>query len=177
MITVSFSATQVVGSPENIVITDSSTGSDVTAVNRRLYFTDSSGAYVVPSGTNTDYVLFPLSEGASKTVSNILLKDMALNVTLSYVDVNGAVVATDTILQGFTLYNESFYYTLTQAQAQQNQPPPNIIQDSNYYLNKLILRTEIDSGNQALELGGDITTAQGAYDRASYMVSKQSDYF
>lgn len=176
-ITVSFAATQVVGSPQNIVITDSSAGTDITAVNRRLYFTNAAGSYVVPSGTTTDYVLFPLSEGATKTVSDILPNDMALNITLSYVNVSGAVVATETILTGFTLYNETFYYSLTQAQAQQNQPPPNIIQDSNYYSNKMILRVEIDSGNQALELGSDITTAQGCYDRASYMVANQNNYF
>lgn len=176
-ITVSFTASQVVGSPENIVITDASTGTDVSAVNRRIYVTNAAGTYLVPSGTTTDYELFPLADGATKTLSDILSQDTAANITLSYVDVSGNVVATGTILQGFTLYNETFYYSLTQAQAQQNQPPPNIIQDSNYYGNKMILRVEIDSGNLALEYGSDITTAQGAYDRASYMVSKQSDYF
>jgi len=176
-ITVSFTATQVVGSPENIVITDASTGTDVTAVNRRIYVTNAAGTYLVPSGTTTDYELFPLADGAVKTLSDILAQDTAANITLSYVDISGNVVATGTILKGFTLYNETFYYSLTQAQAQQNQPPPNIIQDSNYYYQKMILRENIDDGNQALLYGSDITTAQNAYDRATYQVLNQSLFF
>jgi len=52
-----------------------------------------------------------------------------------------------------------------------------VIQDSTYYNNKLILRVNIDDGNQAISLADDITTAQAAYDRATYMVLNQSDYF
>ncbi len=102
---------------------------------------------------------------------------MALYVTLTYNNVSGGVVATVTNLRGFTLYNRSFYYTLTQAQAMQNQPPPMIMQDSNYYMNKGILITEIESGDNAIEYGSDITSAQAAYDRATYMVAKQNTYF
>ncbi len=177
-ITVAFSTSQVVGAPSEIVITDSSTGSDVSAVNRRVYLVNSAGEYITESGTTAAvaYTEWPLADGNTLTL-DVLAFDMALNVTLSYVNVSGGVVATLTQLQGFTLYNETFYYSLTQAQASQNQPPPMIIQDSNYYTNKLILRTNIDSGDQAITLGGDITSAQNCYDLATYMVSKQADYF
>ncbi len=178
-LTVAFTATQTVGSPQNIVITDITTGSDVSAVSRRIYITNAANAYITAGptvSTSPAYTSWALAAGSSLTL-NVLSQDSAYNITLEYVDINGNVVASDIILEGFTLYNESFYYSLTQAQAQQNQPPPNIIQDSNYYMNKGILRTEIDSGNQALSLGSDIKTAQGCYDRATYMVSKQADNF
>ncbi len=176
-ITASFTVSQTVGLPSNINLLDTSSGSDISAVARRIYITNDAGAYLVPTGTTTNYVLFPLASGASISI-NVLTKDMALSITLQYVDINGNVVATTAaILEGFTLYNESFYYTLTQAQAQQNQPPPNIIQDSNYYGNKMILRVEIDSGNQAISLASDITTAQGCYDRATYMRLNEGNYF
>jgi hypothetical protein len=179
-ITVSFTVSQVIGSPENIVLVDSSTGTDVTAVNRRIYVTNAAGAYLTEnsgSSTTSAYTEFPLADGATITLEGILTTDMAVNVTLTYVNVSGGSVATDTSLEGFTMYNETFYYSLTQAQASQSQPPPMLIQDSNYYTNKMILRVEIDSGNQAILYGDDITTAQGCYDRASYMVLNQNLFF
>ncbi len=175
-ITVSFQTSQVVGNPQNIVLTDTSVGTDVTAVARRIFIATQSGSYLTPAGTTTDYILWPLGAGSTITL-NVLTQDSALNVTLEYVNVSGAVVAFDTTLEGFTLNNETFYYSLTQAQAMQNQPPPMIIQDSNYFTNKSILRTQIDDGNQSIELGNDITTAQAAYDRATYMVLNQQLFF
>lgn len=175
-ITVSFTTSQVVGALQNIVLVDGSTGSDVSAVSRRVSYQTAISTYLVPSGTTTSYIEWPLASGNTLT-SDVLSTDQALNITLSYVDVSGNSVASATGLRGFTLYNETFYYSLTQAQAMQNQPPPMIIQDSNYFSNKLILRTLIDSGNQAIELGDDITTAQNCYDQATYMVLQQNDYF
>lgn len=175
-ITVVFTTTQVVGAPQNIVMADASTGSDVSAVSRRIYFQTALSTYLFPSGTTTSYIEWPLADGNSITL-NVLTTDQALNTTLAYVDISGNIVASTTTLCGFTLYNETFYYSLTQAQAMQNQPPPMIIQDSNYFSNKLILRTLIDSGNQAISLGDDITSAQNNYDQATYMVTNENDYF
>jgi len=178
--TVAFSTSQVAGAPSEIVITDASTGSDGTVSTRRIHLTNSAGQYIDANGVSDSitYTDWPLAAGSSKTLA-FLTKDMALNVTLSYVTSGGAVAngATLTTLCGFTLYNESFYYTLTQAQASQSQPPPMIIQDSNYYMNKLILRVNIDSGNQSISLGDDITSAQNMYDLATYMVTNEGDYF
>lgn len=178
-LTASFSTSQVIGQPQNIVLTDTSTGSDVTAVNRRVYVTNAAGAYLTENGglsTTSAYTEFPLSDGATITLQGILSNDMAVNVTLTYVNVSGGSVATDTSLEGFTLYNETFYYSLTQAQASQSEPPP-IIQDTNYYTNKGILRTLIDSGNQSIVLGSDIFSAQSCYNMATAMVSQQSNWF
>lgn len=177
-ITVSFTTNQVIGSPEDIVINDTSSGSDVAAVNRRVYIVNAAGQYITESGVTDSvaYTTWPLADGNTLTL-DVLTQDSAVFITLTYVNVSGATVATATELKSFTLYNETFYYSLTQAQAMQNQPPPMIIQDSNYFTNKSILRTQIDDGDQAIELGSDITTAQAAYDRASYMVAHQNDYF
>lgn len=179
-ISVNFSTRQVAGAPSEIVITDSSTGSDVSAVSRRVYLVNSAGEYITESGTTTAvaYTEWPLADGATLTL-DVLSMDMALNVTLSYVTVDGAVAngATLTSLNGFTLYNESFYYALTQSQASQSTPPPTILQDTNYYQNKMMLRVNIDSGNQAITLGDDITSAQNCYDLATYQVQNQSIFF
>lgn len=179
-ITVVFSVSQTVGAPQAINIVDSSSGSDVTAVNRRIYITNQAGQYLTTDYTVSDsvaYTTWPLADGNSLTIDEILSQDMALDVRLTYVNVSGTSVATDTSLEGFTLYEETFYYTLTQAQAQQNTPPPTIIQDSNYWMNKTILRTLIDSGNNAISLGSDITTAQSCYNMGTYMVTHENTYF
>lgn len=178
-LSVSFTVSQVVGSPANIVVTDGTTGSDVTAVGRRVYVTNSAGAYLTSGPTLTTaiaYTDFPLASGSVLTIQNILPQDSALNVALTYVDINGNPVATDTNLEGFTLFNETFYYSLTQAQASQSNPPP-IIQDTLYYSNKMQLRTLIDSGNQAISLGSDIVSAQNCYNMATALVADQNNAF
>lgn len=179
-ITVIFSTNQVIGLPKNFVLTDASTGTDVTAVSRRIYATNAANQYLTQNLTVSStpaYTEFPLADGAAITLLNILAQDSALFITLAYVNISGGVVATATLLRGFTLNTESFYYSLTQAQAMQNQPPPMIMQDSNYYTNKGVLRTQIDDGDQAIELGQDIFTAQAAYDRATIMIGQQNLWF
>ena len=175
-ISVAFSTTQVVGLPQNIVLVDTSSGTDVTATSRRVYIQNAAGAYIVPSGNaNSSYIEWLLASGNTLTL-NVLTQDSALNITLVYVNGSGGTVATTTNLEGFTLYNETFYYSLTQAQASQSNPPP-IIQDTNYYANKMQLRVLLDSGNQAISLGGDIVSAQSCYDMATLLVNNQNDYF
>lgn len=179
-ISVAFSTSQAVGAPQNIIITDSSSGSDVTAVSRRVTIVDYLGNYITESGSSTTptYTEWPLADGNTLTL-DILSQDMALNITLAYVTVSGSVAngATLTSLNGFTLYNETFYYSLTQAQASQSTPPPTILQDTNYYQSKMMLRVNIDSGNQSITLGDDITSAQNCYNLATYMVTNQADFF
>ncbi len=173
-ISVSFTTSQVLGAPNNIVITDTSSGSDVTAVNRWVYITNAAGEYITESGATTtvSYTEFPLASGSVLTL-DILSQDSALNIVLTYVNGSGGAVASGNGLAGFTLYNETFYYSLTQAQSSD----PSILMDTNYYSNKEKLRVNIDSGNQAIELGSDIQSAQECYDLATYMVNNQSLYF
>lgn len=179
-LSVSFSVSQTLGLPQNINLVDTTTGSDVTAVARRLYFVNAQGQYLTEDYTVSDseaYISWPLVDGNSVTLTSILSVDSALNITLKYVNVSGVMVAEDTSLEGFTMYNETFYYSLTQDQAQQNMPPPVIIQDSNYFMNKMILRVNIDSGNNAILYGDDIASAQDCYSMATYMVLKENDFF
>ena len=174
-ITANFSTTQSVGAPSVIDFSDTSTGSDVTATQRRIYLVNAQGNYVVPSGTGTDYVNFPLSEGADISI-DCLAQDSALWITLQYLDINNVVVASKTLLKGFSLYNETFYYSLTQAQATQSVPP-NILQDTMYLQNKSALRVFLDSAANAITYGQDITTAQNMYDAATYLTTNEQMFF
>ena len=173
----SYVASQIIGSPSTIKFVDTSTGSDGSIASRRIYLTDYNNSPIVPTGTTATYIVWPLAD--STFLADVLNnRSMALNILVEWVDVNGdIVVSVSTRLQGFTLFAESFYFSLTQAQAMQNQPPPTIIGDSEYYSNKGILRTELDSGSQAITIGGDIVSAQGCYDRADFMCNNQQKFF
>lgn len=173
-LTPNFSTSQQAGLPSNVIITDTSTGSDVAIVSRRVFLVNYAGEYVVADGTTTNYTVWPLAQ--SSISIDCLSADAALSVTVNWVDAGGVTLYTKTSLAGFTLFNETFYYSLTQGQAAISNPSY-ILQDNTYFQNKSRLRVLIDSGNQAVTLGYDITTAQECYDLATYMVNNQNNLF
>jgi hypothetical protein len=173
-LTPNFSTSQQAGLPSNVIITDTSTGSDVAIVSRRVFLVNYAGEYVVADGTTTNYTPWPLAQ--SSISIDCLSADSALSVTVNWVDAGGVTLYTKTSLAGFTLFNETFYYSLTQGQAAISNPSY-ILQDNTYFQNKSRLRVLIDSGNQAVTLGYDITTAQECYDLATYMVNNQNNLF
>jgi len=83
-LTPSFSVSQQVGSPSDIVFNDTSTGSDSSLTERRVYLEKHDGQYLVPSGTTTDYIVWPLATNPF-TISGILDKDYALNVKVDWI--------------------------------------------------------------------------------------------
>jgi hypothetical protein len=170
-LTASFAATQTIGLPSKIYLSDTSTGSDVAITSRRVYLTDAAGNAVVPTGTTTSYILWPY---ANSTITiDVLEQDMALNVQVDWLNVSNAVLYTSTQTLGFTMYSEMFYYELTQSQT----GIPLIIADTNYYQNKMILRCNIDEANQAITYAGDLYAAQSALDRAAYLIANQTLFF
>ncbi len=160
-LTPNFSTSQTKGSPNIIVITDTSTGSDVAITQRRVYLQLDDGSFLVPSGTTTDYIQWSYAE--SSISIDVLSKDMAINIIVQWLNVSDVVLYTDSELNGLTLYNETFDYQLTQLLAAN----PLLVNDNNFFTNKSDLRTEIDSGNQAITLADDINAAQLCYNRAT----------
>ena len=173
-LTPNFTTSQQVGLPSNVIITDTSTGSDPAIVDRAVFLVDYQGNFVVPTGTTTNYVLWPLAQPSISI--DCLTQDTALAITVNWVDALGVTLYKKTVLAGFALYNESFYYSLTQGQAVVGNPSY-ILQDSNYFQNKSKLRCLIDSGDQAVTLGYDITSAQECYNLATYMTNNQNNFF
>lgn len=167
----SFTATQNIGSPEIIVLNDTSTGADALVTQRRIYLNTAEGTTITPAGVTTAYINWPIADLAISLA--VLNTDYSLNINVLWLDVNGVMLYTRTVLYCFSLYAEEFYYSLTQDQT----GVPNIISGSTYYTNKMILRVEIDSANQAVSIGGDIYSSQSALDRANYMVANQNTYF
>lgn len=170
-LTPSFSVQQNSGSPNIILITDTSTGSDVSVSKRRIYLLQANGTYLVPSGVSTDYIDWALAD-TSKSL-DVLTQDTALQITVQWLDSSNVVLYTVTTAFGFSAYGETFYYNLTQLQ----QANPQIIAATTFYQSKMMLRVELDSAAQAISFAGDINSAQQCYNRANNFITNQNYYF
>ena len=84
-LTPSFTAVSVSGYPSKILLTDTSTGTDVAVVAKRVYIATYTGSFLVPSGTTTEYSLW--SSGTTITL-DVLSKDYAVLITVQWVDIN-----------------------------------------------------------------------------------------
>lgn len=176
-ISANFSASQNSGLPSVINLTDTSTGSDTSITKRRVYLLQANGEYLVPSGTTTNYVEWNITNVNTReplsTQINVLQKDAALSITVQWLTSSNVVVESKTTSFSFTAYSETFYYGLTQDQVSN----PSLVSDTNWYENKMILRVEIDSANQAVVFASDIFSAQAALDRASYIIQNSNFFF
>jgi hypothetical protein len=167
----SFTASQNSGTPNLIFLTDTSTGSDVTITKRRIYLLQSNGTYLVPAGTNTDYIEWALVD--TTTSLNVLIQDTALSITVQWLTAGNVEVASVTTSFAFTAYNETFYYGLTESQVAN----ANLTASTNWYQTKMILRVELDSAYQAISFASDIFSAQAALNRATFISTNQSYFF
>lgn len=166
-----FSITQVPGQPSVVTLTDTSTGSDVAITQRRVFLVKDDGTYLVPTGTTTDYILWPYVD--SFIDIDALDKDYALNITVNWLNVSNTILYTKTILGGLNGYNEDFDYLLTQMLT--GNPP--LMNDNVFQKNKSQLRNFIDSGDKAIERASDIFGAQQCYDAGTNLRVNSQYYF
>ena len=174
-LTPGFTSAQTVGLPNKINFTDTSTGSDTNIVSRRVFMKDAANNYLVQTGTTTNYEAWAIVSPPLDPLSisyDVLKKDMALYVTVQWLNSANTVLYEKSYLTGFTLYNEAFDYQMTQVLSGN----PLLINDHNFFANKSQLRVSIDSGNQAIFLAADIFGAQQCYDRATNL-RLNSPYF
>lgn len=172
--TENFSASQTIGVPSTIILTDTSTGTfDPAITDRKVYMTDVAGNYITAAGsfttsTSTDWPV------ADSTVSIACLNtDMALQIRVDWLDVSNVVLYSKTTLFDFEMYGIMGSFALTQALSSK----PNTIQDTNYWNNRIILTVNLDDANNAVSVGNNQFISQAALDRATYMLSNQNLYF
>ena len=166
-----FSTSQTIGAPSIINITDTSTGSDGSIASRRVTLTKIDSSTLVPSGTTTSYI--PWSLASSSIAIDALDRDYCLLIKVEWLDAGGSALYSKTQVCLFTLYSEDFYYSLTQDQSSD----PKIIQDYNYYYNKMIMRVQLDSAAQAVDYASDQQSAQDCLDRVYQLILNQNINF
>lgn len=170
-ITPAFTAAQSGLTPSVVTLTDTSTGSDVLITQRRVYFQTNQGAYLVPSGTLTDYATWAYADTSESF--DILTVDYALSVTVQWLDSSDTVLYTLTQLYCFPQNLKNFFYYLFQQQALS----PIVPLDTNYYLNISTLWSNIIGAIQSVEVGADIASSQNCLNRATYMMQNESEFF
>lgn len=155
-------------------IVDSSTGSDSNITTRRIYLQLSDGSYLVPSGNTTDYIVFPIVAGIGDSIDlEVLNTDYAIDITVEWRS-NSAALYTSSEDYGFSNYEKQELYNLTSTAQASN---PTIIQDETYLMSKLKLFESVVSGDNAIEQGADISSAQQCYDRGLAIVANSNFYF
>lgn len=154
-------------------LTDTSTGSDGSITQRRAYFIQANGDYLVTSAAvNSTYFQWDYAD-ATLTILLLLDKDYALNVKVEWLDVSNTVLYSKTILYGFNIYEEAFLYSLTTAQSSN----PQLVNNANYWNSKIALRVQVDDATQAITQGNDIYSAQAAYTRGTYIKDHPQIFF
>lgn len=166
-----FSVAQEPQAPNLVFITDTSTGSDVLITERRVYVRNAQGNYVVPDGTNTQYVVWDIN--TNSITLNILKEDIAATVKVEWLNSLGAVLYEKENNYCFSQYNQQFLYFLIQMQSQTYR----IVQDTEYWSNLSTYWVNIISAIKSVEVGNDIFASQECLNRATNMKDNQSIYF
>lgn len=158
-------------SPQNVTITDESTGTDATIAARRVYIQDGNGEFIVPAGTTTDYIVWDYSN-ISQIVS-ALTQDTAASITVLWVNSGGVTLYQYNNTYPLSEYGKQFFYYLVQ----QLGLSPSTFQDSNYAGNLSMFWAFIKAGDNAITYGNDIFAAQQCYNKEIEMMNNQSKYF
>lgn len=162
---------QSAATPNIIVLQDTSTGVDASITQRRIYITDNEGAYIVPSGTSTDYIVWPL---ATNPISlNVLTQDTAANIFVEWLDVSNTVLYDDDEDYPLIEYGKQFYFYLIQQLALN----PSTYQDSNYASNLALFWTYIIGAINAINIGSSLSASQALMNKETDMQNNQSKYF
>jgi hypothetical protein len=162
---------QIVGEPSVFTLNDTSAGNDAAVTVRRVYLQKSDGSYLVPQGTTTSYIVWPIGDASIEI--DALDKSYCLNIIVHWVNAAGAALYTASALSLFTMHLEQFYYDLTQTQT----GTPNVVNDTAYYQSKVKLRCALDEAQNALVYGSDQYSAQAALDRGTYLKDNETIYF
>lgn len=166
-----FIVAQTPANPALVLVTDTSTGTDNLIVARRITILDSNGNYIVPAGTTTNYIDWPLNE--NPITLNILNEDMALNVKVDWLYAANVVQFSQNQNYCFTEYNKQFLYYLIQLQSLTY----NVIQDNNYWGNVGTFWVNIISAINSVQIADDIFSSQVCLNRATYMAQNQGNFF
>lgn len=169
-IVANFTYSQNYGTITIATFTDTSTGTDATLTGRLLYIRKSDGTYLVPDGTTTDYIFWPIADLSISV--DILDKDYALDVTVLWYG-GSTGLYNKTLVCLFRAYSELFLRQLTQGQ----EAVPKLLTDKNFWYNKFKLRTLVDDAIQAVESLNDQTIATFTLEEAKKITDNPSLFF
>lgn len=167
----SFTISQTALSAGVVIFTDTSSGSDVLVISRKITITDSAGNPVVQSGNTGTTITWALATNPYSL--DLLTQDMAVQIRVDWLNAAGASIYNSEASYCLPQFNKVFLYYLIQLQSL-TYP---IIQDTNYWNNVAILWANLTGAINAVEIASDITASQACLDRCTFMANNQSKYF
>lgn len=132
--------------PLSFIITDTSAGTDPNLTDRRITLYLSDGTTLVPTGSATPYIDWPIGNGPI-TIS-LLTKDYSINVNTQWISsapLSSPSTYTFSQLNTFTGNLQLFDYGLTQMMAANKL----LAQDGNFLRNKELLQLYIENAINA----------------------------
>lgn len=160
-------------SPANITLVDDSSGSDGAIASRKVSFQNSQGQYLTTAGTFNTPTYEAWSYADASDTWAILSEDMALFISVFWLNGAGATLYTFNDYYALTKYNKNFAVYLGQQQALS----PSIIQDTNYQSNWNTFWGYITQSIVMIEEAADISNSQNLMNKATYMRQNQQLYF
>lgn len=171
-LTPAFTVSQSAAAPANVTFTDSSTGSDVAVTSRRIYVTDSNGDPVVPTGTSTDYISWPIGTNPIE-VADLLTQDLAVTVLVQWLDVSNTVLYQLADVYCLRAFNTQNFIYLIQQQALN----PGVVQDATYFSNLCQYWINIEGANTMIVEAEDLSGSQACLDRATNFLNNETLFF
>jgi len=173
-LTVSIEVSQSAIAPSNITITDTSTGSDVAVTERRVILQNAIGEYLTGNGSTINYDVWPYaSSSITLDVITETIGDVALNVIVNWVSIDGTVLYTDNNNYPFPQWGKQFFVYLVQQQGL----TPGVYQDLTYSGNLAVFWANLQAGINQVEIGNDPAGAQNCFNRTNQMRLNEATYF
>lgn len=152
--------------PTAIILTDTSTGSDGAIASRQILLYNVQNALIVPAipwayPTPNPFTINPLTT------------DVALSITINWLNSSGAVLYTASQISAFTGYGENFNYGLIQTETSS----PGILQDVNYQNYVNTLNNYLTNAVKAISIGQSVGNAQAMILKENYLVANSDLYY
>lgn len=172
-LTQSFYATQTIGLPSVIILTDNSSGSDVLITSRKVAIVNAAGSYITANGISTTAAYTTWDYSDSTISIDCLSSDTAANITVFWLNSVGATLYSKTILYDFTLNVQQFLYNLAANEAAE----VSLLQSTEYMMNTFRLMVYANNADNSVIIGGDVYASQTNLDKATYLMNNSSLFF
>lgn len=154
---------------QSFSLTDTSTGSDPALTGRTISLTLVDSQLLGGSS-----MLWPLSDGSTKLINGLLLRDYSLNIGVTWQSsspIPGSSYSKNSIVT-FTGNSNQFAYGLLQ-QIAANQGLTN---DNGFLYNLFLINSDVNNADRATDFL-DQGSAQAALDRIYYKIVNQNLFF
>jgi len=172
-LTVSITASQSIAYNNLVTLNDTSSGSDGSITNRRVYFRTATNQYLYEpqlSSATPTYIDWPYADASQQF--DILTESSALEITVQWL-AGSTVVYTLTDTFCFDLQDYVFALGVLADQTSS----PGVLQDAPYYTSFLQLVVNIFNAESAITYGDDIYSSQGALNRNQIFIQNEANYF